>query len=275
MNLTKRKKRGKRFIEPVKPSKRAEVYYREQINNLIKSMLDEILKAVRKPKLTDSDEIGDDDSIDRVLMALSALADKDITESATRVALGFVGRSNTQNKKRFALSIERARGVDVTDIIDKMDIGDVVAEAIKENVDLIKSIKTDFINDIGAQIFEDFKKGTRQADLVKNIYERGNVTYSRAKFIARDQTAKVNAAFNEARERKLGVDIYRWSGTGDERERKSHFVLNNMICKYSDPTVYSDDGGETWKKRSSIGAYEGNPGTDYQCRCLALPQINF
>lgn len=275
MNLTKRKKRGKRFIEPVTPSKRAEVYYREQINNLIKSMLDEVLKAVRRPKLTDSDEIGGDDSIDRVLMALNTIADKDITESATRVALGFVGRSNTQNKKRFALSIERARGVDVTDIIDKMDIGDVVAEAIKENVDLIKSIKTDFINDIGAQIFEDFKKGTRQADLVKNIYERGNVTYSRAKFIARDQTAKVNAAFNEARERKLGIDIYRWSGTGDERERKSHFVLNNMLCKYSDPTVYSDDGGETWKKRSSIGAYEGNPGTDYQCRCLALPQINF
>lgn len=278
MSSMKRKKpkvRGKRFIEAVAPSKRAEVYYREQINNLIKSMLNQILSAVKKPKLNDSDEIGDDDSINRLLIALTSIADKDITQSATRVALGFVGRSNTQNKKRFAWSIERARGIDVTSIIDKMDIGDVVAQAIKDNVDLIKSIKTDFINDIGAQVFEDFKKGKRQSDLIKSIYERGEVTKSRAKFIARDQTAKINSAFNEARERKLGIDIYRWSGTGDERERHSHFVLNGMLCKYSDPTVYSDDEGKTWKKRSSIGAYEGNPGTDYLCRCLGLPQINF
>lgn len=278
MSLIKRKKlkaRGKRFIEAVAPSKRAEVYYREQINNLIQSMLDEVLEAVRKPKLNDSDEIGDDDSINRLLISLTRIADKDITQSATRVALGFVGRSNTQNKKRFAWSIERARSVDVTAIIDKMDIGDVVAQAIKDNVELIKSIKTDFINDIGAQVFEDFKKGKRQADLIKNIYERGNVTKSRAKLIARDQTAKVNSAFNEARNKKLGIDVYKWSGTGDERERPSHRVLNGMLCKYSDPAVYSDDNGKTWKKRSSIGAYIGNPGTDYQCRCLEQPQINF
>lgn len=48
-----------------------------------------------------------------------------------------------------------------------------------------------------------------------------------------------------------------------------------MLCKYSDPTVYSDDGGKTWKKRSTIGAFIGKPGEDYQCRCLALPYVSW
>lgn len=276
MSLTpqkKRKARG-RVIDPVAPSKRAEVYYRAQIDNLIQSMLDQIIDAVRKP-LNDSEEIGDDDSIARLLAALTTLSNQDITQSATRVALTFVGRSNTQNKERFTRSMLRARGIDVASIVNSMDLGESMAKAIKDNVDLIQSIKTDFINDIGAQVFEDFKKGKRQADLIKDIYERGNVTKSRAKLIARDQTAKVNSALNEARNTKLGIDEYYWSGTGDERERASHFVLNGMLCKYSDVTVYSDDDGKTWKKRKSIGAYEGNPGTDFQCRCLDRPKINF
>lgn len=60
-----------------------------------------------------------------------------------------------------------------------------------------------------------------------------------------------------------------------KRERDSHSALNGMLCKYSDPTVYSDDGGKTWKKRSTIGAFIGKPGEDYQCRCLALPYVSW
>lgn len=262
-------------MEAIAPSKRAEVYYRTQIDNLIQPMLDQIISAVRKPRLNDSDEVGDDDSIARLLAALTALSNQDITQSATRVALTFVGRSNTQNKERFTRSMQRARGIDVASIVDSMDLGDTMAKAIQANIDLIKSFKTDLINDMSAQIFDDFKKGVRQSDLIANIYERGNVSKAHAKFVARDQTAKVNSALNEARNMKLGIDEYYWSGTDDERERESHRVLNGMLCKYSDPTVYSDDHGKTWKKRKSIGAYEGNPGTDFQCRCLDKPKIPF
>jgi len=274
--MKKRKKNGKsRFIEPVSPSKRAEVYYRAQIDALIQSMLDQVISAVRKPRLNDSDEVGDDDYIARLLAALTSVSNQDITRSATRVAMTFVGRSSTQNKERFIRSMQRARSIDVGSIIESMDLGSTMAKAVKDNIDLIKSFKTNLINDMSAQIFDDFKRGARQSDLIANIHKRGNVSKAHAKFIARDQTAKVNSAFNEARNTKLGIDEYTWSGTADERERSSHRVLNGMLCKYSDPTVYSDDDGKTWKKRKSIGAYEGNPGTDYQCRCLDVPKINF
>lgn len=152
-------------------------------------------------------------------------------------------------------------------------------EAIADNVALIKSIHTDFINDVGGVVFGNLAKGGRHENLVSLIEplirERGKAAENRARMIARDQTAKLNSALTQARSEALGVDLYEWGGAGDERERDSHFVLNGKTCKYSDPTVYSDDGGKTWKKRSSIGAFEGDPGTDYSCRCVALPVVQW
>ena len=148
-------------------------------------------------------------------------------------------------------------------------------KAVNDNVDLITSIHTDFIHDIGAEVFENMKDGGRHENLIDIIKERGNVTRNRARLIARDQTSKLNADLTEARNVALGLDLYEWGGTGDERERDSHSALNGMLCKYSDPTVYSDDGGKTWKKRSTIGAFIGKPGEDYQCRCLALPYVSW
>lgn len=276
--IKKRKVRGSsRIIEAVAPSKRAEVYYRTQIDNLIQSMLDQIIDAVRKPRLNDAgdSEVGDDEYINQLMKSLSDIAAQDITKEAQIVASMFAKRSEYQNKKNFINSFKKSIKVDISSVIEMHDLGDFLDDAIKKNINLIKSVKTDFINDIGAQVFEDFKKGVRQSDLVKNIYERGGVSKSRAEFIARDQNAKLNSVLNEARNTKLGIDIYRWKGWGGNRQRPSHKALNGMLCKYSDITVYSDDNGKTWKKRKSIGAYEGNPGTDYQCRCLDQPQFNF
>ncbi|MDM3316392.1 phage terminase large subunit [Citrobacter sp. Cb220] len=172
-------------------------------------------------------------------------------------------------------TFSQAFGIDLTGMLGDGAIKPEMEKAVNDNVDLITSIHTDFIHDIGAAVFENMKDGGRHENLIDLIKERGEVTRNRARFIARDQTSKLNADLTEARNVALGLDLYEWGGTGDERERENHFVLNSMLCKYSDPTVYSDDGGKTWKKRSTIGAFIGKPGEDYQCRCLALPYVSW
>jgi hypothetical protein len=77
-----------------------------------------------------------------------------------------------------------------------------------------------------------------------------------------------------------GLSMYIWSTSGDERVRgdpggffpdaiPSHFAMDGLLCRWDDPTVYSDDGGKTWRDRPS-GAVKLHPGEDYQCRCTAL-----
>ncbi|MDF7679095.1 phage minor head protein [Enterobacteriaceae bacterium ESL0689] len=211
----------------------------------------------------------------RLSKVIQRLAGISIAEIASRLSVGLVTRANTQNKVRTQRIYNAAFGIDLSGMLGDGAIKAQMDKAVRENVALIKSIQTDFINDIGEKVFGNLAAGGRHENLIDTIRERGNVTKSRAKFIARDQTAKLNADLTEARSVALGLDLYEWGGAGDERERHSHRVLNNMLCKYSDPTVYSADGGKTWKKRKSIGAYEGKPGEDYQCRCVALPYVSW
>lgn len=275
INLANILKGRDRQLDSPTPSKRAEVYYRDALGEFIKTMVNEIISSMRKAKLTDAVAIGDDDYINELINTLSVLAGKSIEEQARRLSTSFTAKVHFQNKDQFKRYFNNAFGVDMSKIIDNESLSDTFKRSVENNIKLITSIKTDFINDIGANVFENFKKGGRHSDLIKSIYERGNVTYSRAKMIARDQSAKLNADFNEERSVKLGFDEYKWKGAGDIRERDSHSALNNMLCKYSDPTVYSDDDGKTWKERSSIGAFIGKPGEDYQCRCLPIARIRF
>lgn len=264
-----------RFLPPTTPSKRAEVYYREALADFIRTMVNRITASLSKKNLVDAVAISDDDYINSLIEVLASIAGERIEERAKLLATRFVKKVHYQNKTQFTRNFKNAFNVDLSSIIEKEILGDTLSIAIQQNVDLITSIKNDFINDIGSNVFTNYKKGFRHSELINEIRARGNVSYSRAKLIARDQTAKINADFEEERNKKLGFDIYKWKGTGDERERDSHMVLNNMLCKYSDPTVYSDDEGKTWKKRKSIGGFIGKCGEDYQCRCLAIPYIKF
>ncbi len=79
-------------------------------------------------------------------------------------------------------------------------------------------------------------------------------------------------AIDAIKAEESGFSCYEWLATNDMATRESHAALNGMICRYDDDSVYSDDGGKTWKKRTS-GMYHGAPGTDFNCRCTALPWV--
>lgn len=264
-----------RRMRPPTASKRAEVWYRDRLVEFIDNMLQTLLTELDKPTLTDAPDTTPLSITARLAAVMQQLASISITELAPQLSAGFVARANQQNKEQTQRTFSQAFGIDLTGMLGEGAIKPEMEKAVRDNVDLITSIHTDFIHDIGAAVFDNMKDGGRHENLIDIIKERGNVTRNRARLIARDQTSKLNADLTEARNVALGLDLYEWGGTGDERERDSHFVLNGMLCKYSDPTVYSDDDGKTWKKRSTIGAFIGKPGEDYQCRCLALPRVSW
>lgn len=249
------------------------MWYRDRLSEFINSMTQIVIEELDRPTLTDAADSPPLSITARLARIMQRLASISIYDIASRIASGLVNRANFQNKEQTQRTYSEAFGIDLTGMLGDGAIREKMEEAIRENAGLITSIQTDFINDIGEKVFGNLREGGRSENLISIIRERGDVSLSRAKFIARDQTSKLNAELTEARSKALGLDVYEWSGTGDERERESHFVLNRKLCKYSDPTVCSDDGGKTWKKRSSIGAFEGKPGEDYQCRCLSLPYV--
>jgi SPP1 gp7 family putative phage head morphogenesis protein len=95
------------------------------------------------------------------------------------------------------------------------------------------------------------------------------ISQGRANFIARDQIGKLNGHISQRRMESAGLSMYEWMTSGDERVRESHWIMDGLLCRWDDPTVYSDDGGKTWKDRPS-GAVLLHPGDDFQCRCTSL-----
>lgn len=108
-------------------------------------------------------------------------------------------------------------------------------------------------------------------NLVKEINSiNTKYTKNKSKFIARNETGNLNGAIQRTQMEGAGFRYYKWMCMLDGVTRDTHRSMNGLVCDWEDDTVYSDDGGETWKKRTG-SMFIGQPGQDYNCRCTAIP----
>lgn len=139
------------------------------------------------------------------------------------------------------------------------------------NYDIIRSDIKKYIADINAATEQAVINGWSAGKLSAKIQELDDkISRSRARFIARDQMGKLNGQVSQHRMQDIGLSMYEWSTSGDERVRESHEVMEGLLCRWDDAEVCSHDNGKTWVPRPA-GAVLMHPGMDYQCRCCALP----
>jgi SPP1 gp7 family putative phage head morphogenesis protein len=139
-----------------------------------------------------------------------------------------------------------------------------------QNSGLIKSDMKNYIGQVNALTEKAVTSGLSVKELTTQIQALDEkITKGRANFIARDQIGKLNGQISQRRMESVGLTMYIWETSGDERVRPSHEKMDNKLCRWDDPTVYSEDGGKTWIDRPD-GAVILHPGLDYQCRCTAI-----
>lgn len=155
---------------------------------------------------------------------------------------------------------------------------------VAQNASQIGKLSEEAIANIESAIQRGLQSGARVEGIAKDILNEVGKVKNKAKFIARDQVSKFNAQLTELRQTSIGVSQYIWRTSRDERVRgnpsglypnatPSHHVMNGKLCRWDDATVYSDDDGKTWKKRSSIKGVQLHPGQDFQCRCSPEPDL--
>jgi SPP1 gp7 family putative phage head morphogenesis protein len=125
------------------------------------------------------------------------------------------------------------------------------------NVSLIKTVdeQTKAALDLAIKKFGNLH---REA-LADKLLEVADVSRSRAKFWAVDQTLKLNADVVEKQHRSLGIEEYVWRTSGDGSVRETHAALDGTQHRYNDPP--------------ETGTGVHNPGQDYRCRCHADPVL--
>ena len=157
---------------------------------------------------------------------------------------------------------------------------------VESNYDFIKSIAEKYISSVNMEVERAILNGWSSGSLAEDIMDMGlGIEGWQATRLARDQIGKLNGAISYKQNEEAGIEMYEWSTAGDERVRgtpgnkktenaiPSHFLMEGVLCRWDDPTVYSDDDGETWIPREPDMPME-HPGFPIQCRCTAISRMD-
>ena len=171
-------------------------------------------------------------------------------------------------QKQFWDEVEKAIGINFPSDADWWE--KVKTSWAVNNYDLIVTNARHYITQINTVTEQAVTGGWSVSQLQAQINKFGSdLTEKKARLLARDQIGKLQGQISEAQMESVGLEMYIWETAGDERVRKSHRVMQGLLCRWDNANVYSLDNGRTWIERPS-GAVRLHPGQDIQCRCVSL-----
>lgn len=220
-------------------------------------MTDDIERALQQPQgsfFMDDAKGFQAISAKALMKVLEKYEKSDRTSQAENIANGFINRGNIQNQAEVSTNLKNQTGVDFAAYLrSSPNIVERVNELTVSNIQLIKSIRTQYLDKVQNAVMQAMVQGALNKDLAEQLKKLGKDVESRAMLIARDQSSKLNAALTRARHEDLGVKKYMWSTAGDERVRDSHAEKDGQIFEYANPP-----------------ADTGHPGHDVNCRCVQI-----
>lgn len=254
----RRNKLGRRRLRATKPNRRAELNYASELLSITTYMRQQT-KKILTPVLKDLEseygytKDGFAETIEAALKKLAKAVGVFANTKARYMAARAVARTKNATDAQLVAAAKMALGIDIGPTLASLPLKTELEAAIIANTNLIKSLPTTYMAQLRPLILDGVQRGQRFEVLQKEILARNNVAESRAKLIARDQTAKLNSALTEARQTQLGITHYEWQTSGDERVRTSHEQNDGKRFAWNDPPA------------------TGHPGQDFQCRCVAIP----
>jgi SPP1 gp7 family putative phage head morphogenesis protein len=241
----------------IRPDKKLETRYRQQLFRVNRTLQDEYLRLGR---LIRDGQINQADALRRLDLIEEQLAQRGIAQG---IAERVVGQADGTNRERMENMFKNMFGVDVFGIIDERGLTEQLAGMTQENVGLITSVPKQSIQQARTAINanfrgEDLKGGT----LVQELRRLGVKDDNRAKLIARDQTSKLNSAINQARQQSVGIEEYIWRTSKDER------VVGNPAGLYPDGNRKHNKHWQREGKKFkwSSPPPDGHPGQPINCR---------
>jgi SPP1 gp7 family putative phage head morphogenesis protein len=144
--------------------------------------------------------------------------------------------------------------------IDYADVEKNIKRNIKLTVHEWEDEQTQRLRDI---VHRSIHNGYNRRDMERTIRDEFNVSASKAKFWARQETSLFFSEERAQRFQEVGYDWYGWRTAGDNRVRDRHREISTKVSgriyRFGNPPITAPHG-----KRNE-------PGQDYNCRCIAWP----
>jgi SPP1 gp7 family putative phage head morphogenesis protein len=173
------------------------------------------------------------------------------------IASRSVNKANTFNRNLWVRNVNSALGINIKGLLKDESINKVMSNRIQKNVELIKSIPTQYLDKVRTSIDEMISSKKTFDSLQRRIYDIGQSTENRSYIIARDQVLKLNSQLTAVRNQEIGFLRFQWQTVGDEAVRPSHRAVNGRVYRYDSPPII--DGEKVL------------PGEAILCRCIGDP----
>ena len=239
-------------LDSIAPNASIESSYRKAMYAMLDEMRADIINDVVRPYRSEIAMDGIMDWLGHVMDALVTKWQNNLNKLSEDIATDLVGRCKTNYDKRM-MNLLRRKGF-VVQFKNSLNVQEQAQIAIGENVSLIKSVGNQYLDNVRAAVWRSVKDGYNVESLVKQLRHIDGVSERRAKNIAKDQVAKANQAFEDARAEELGiVDAY-WLHSSAVKEPRPEHVKANMQRYPIKKGIKFSNG---WFK----------PSQDYGCKC--------
>jgi len=245
---------------------RSEIQYGQVLTRVVDAVRKDIEDQIVPVIFSEASSYVQDDwglSIQSVIDALlSKWSSPGFQKLAGRMASGFVRTSLSAIDRKQ----KRSFGIDVLQSSPRMRA--TMQAATIQNANLIKSVPARYLGDVANSVLSNMRIGLLPRAVANQLEDQYGLAKNRAKFIARDQAAKVNGELTKHRQMEAGYEFFGWMDSDDERVRSSHRAIAEADVGYG-KGVYRWDDLPKNERGEPI-----QPGSDYQCRCGARPVRN-
>lgn len=261
---SKRKRGRKAKAKPVRVSRKLELDYTRALLAIVEDMHIETVKAlmplIEQPSIGDGKRIVNDGLFSDFKTAFSKTANTvkaKVSGIASALAQTVVSKQGQQSDNQLSAMILSKTGIDFSGLMSDSVLKEAVDEAVAANISLINSIPQQYLDRVEQAVMASLQAGTLNATLADDLLKIEGVTKNRAKLIARDQLGKINSRLSQIRQQSLGITHYFWSTSHDERVRDRHRRWDGDLIAWDNPPI------------------DGHPGQAIQCRCTAIPDLDF
>lgn len=156
-------------------------------------------------------------------------------------------------------------GLSMKTHFDTGPLQSVFRASVAENVSLIKSIASQYMQKVTGAVMRSITTGNGLQDLVPAMQKLQGDTHRRAELIALDQTRKTFNSVNRGRMQAVGVKKFEWLHSGGgAHPREDHVAMDGNIYSFDKLPVIDPRTGE-----------RGIPGQAPNCRCTMSPVFDF
>ena len=266
--------------------------YANEISKVMQKLVDYTIGRLQTiiPKLYRKDSLRNDADTDELEQLLKELDDEIALIYGTNlVSSGALGQMIYHVAEKI-FGFEAMQYLNITKVVAGVPLdmsgaawwNEMRANWEATNYRLIRGLGQEYVQKLNSLLLTGFQSGWTQQEMIDAIQTLSDkITGYRAALIARDQVGKLTSFIARAQDASIGITTYVWQTARDEAVRgnpigkypkavPSHWAIDYKICKWNDDTVYSDNNGRTWQKRTSMMPLVA-PGMEIACRCLASP----